>query len=244
MEHTHEKTCRMDPQPRFGHMNHFYVDLGVGYHKPSLTWLHLSARDVRALRNHSGGSAGRDHPKEKIVSLMNAKANSMDASMENGGLRGTSGTSLGKKPLHFWIRLILGVVFIVASADKIYQPAAFARMVYNYQILPDTCINLFAIVLPWLELLLGIMLVAGLWRPTTVTLSSGLLLAFYAALLFNVARGLDVHCGCFSTSTDGAPATTWYLFRDGVFLLMGAYLFFKEVISRSRVAAGGRDSSG
>lgn len=147
-----------------------------------------------------------------------------------------------KKPVHFWIRLILGVIFTTASADKIYHPEAFAKAVYNYQILPDGLINLVAIILPWLEAFLGVFLLVGLWLPATVTLTSALLLVFYGALLFNVARGLDIHCGCFSTSTDGAPATTWYLIRDGAFLLMGGYLFFKEVASRSRVAA--RESNG
>jgi len=48
--------------------------------------------------------------------------------------------------------------------------------------------------------------------------------------VFNVARGLDIHCGCFTTSTEGDPATTWYLIRDGAFFLMGGYVFFKEII--------------
>jgi len=140
--------------------------------------------------------------------------------------------SFFKKPLHFWIRLALGAMFIIASADKIYHPAAFARAVYNYQILPDGLINLVAIILPWLEVFLGIFLVVGFWLPGTVTLTGALLLVFYGALIFNVARGLDVHCGCFSTSIEGSPATTWYLIRDAAFLLMGGYLFFKVMVSR------------
>ena len=62
-------------------------------------------------------------------------------------------------------RLILGVIFIYASIDKIFHPAAFAEAVYNYQILPDALINLTAIVLPWLELILGAFLILGLWLP-------------------------------------------------------------------------------
>jgi uncharacterized membrane protein YphA (DoxX/SURF4 family) len=127
---------------------------------------------------------------------------------------------------------VLGAIFIVASADKIYNPGGFAQAVYNYQILPDALINLTAIILPWLELILGIFLIVGFWLPGAVTLANGLLVVFFGSLVFNVARGLDVHCGCFSTSTDGDPTTAWYLIRDSVFLLMGAYLFFKVIISR------------
>lgn len=132
----------------------------------------------------------------------------------------------------FWIRLLLGAIFIIASADKIYNPEGFAQAVYNYQILPDALINLTAIILPWLELFLGIFLIVGFWLPGAVTLANGLLVVFFGSLVFNVARGLDVHCGCFSTSTDGDPTTAWYLIRDSAFLLMGAYLFFKVMISR------------
>lgn len=138
--------------------------------------------------------------------------------------------SLFKKPLNFWVRLILGAIFIIASADKIIHPAAFAQAIFNYQILPDYLINIMSIILPWLEILLGVFLLFGLWLPGTVTLTNALLIAFFAALVFNVARGLDVHCGCFSTSATGAPATAWYLVRDTAFLLMGGSLFYKEVI--------------
>jgi len=136
------------------------------------------------------------------------------------------------REVQFWLRLVLGAVFIIASADKIYNPAGFAQAIYNYQILPDALINLTAIILPWLELLIGVFLVVGYWLPGAVTLANGLLVAFFGALVFNVARGLDVHCGCFSTSTEGDPATAWYLIRDAAFLLMGGYLFFKVMISR------------
>lgn len=148
--------------------------------------------------------------------------------------------SLFKKPLNFWVRLILGVIFIIASADKIIHPAAFAQAIYNYQILPDYLINIVSIILPWLEILLGVFLLFGLWLPGTVTLTNALLLAFLSALVFNVARGLDVHCGCFSTSATGAPATAWYLVRDTAFLLMGGYLFYRNVIGAGHHSAARR----
>lgn len=137
-----------------------------------------------------------------------------------------------RRPLTFWVRLVLGGIFITASVDKIMNPAAFAGLVHNYQILPDSLIHLAAIILPWLELVLGVLLVAGLFLPGAVFLAQTLLVAFSGALVFNVARGLDVHCGCFSTSMEGDPATAWYLIRDGVFLLMGGYLFYEVILAR------------
>jgi hypothetical protein len=134
-----------------------------------------------------------------------------------------------QKPATFWIRLILGAVFVLASVDKIIHPAAFAQAIYNYQLFPDALINLTAIILPWLELLLGILLIAGRWLPGATVLVNLLLLAFFGALVFNVARGLNVHCGCFTTSTEGTPATTWYLVRDSIFLVLGCTLTFRVI---------------
>jgi hypothetical protein len=145
---------------------------------------------------------------------------------------------LFQMPLLFWVRLVVGVIFIAASIDKILHPAAFARMIYNYQILPDAFINVTAIVLPWVELVLGGLLILGLWLPGTIVLANLLLLAFLGSLLFNLARGLDIHCGCFSTNTQGNPLTTWYIIRDAVFLLLGGYLLYGVFMTRGREEGG------
>ena len=133
-------------------------------------------------------------------------------------------------------RMILGAIFIYASIDKILHPAAFAKAVFNYAILPDALINLTAIVLPWLELVLGIFLVIGLFREGSVCIVTGLLVVFLGATIFNMARGLDIYCGCFSTSTEGtsdAPMV-WYVIRDGFFLLPAFYLFYHTFRGKSR----------
>jgi uncharacterized membrane protein YphA (DoxX/SURF4 family) len=141
-------------------------------------------------------------------------------------------------PLALLARLILGAVFIYASMDKIAHPAAFAKAVYNYQILPDVLINLTAIILPWLELILGLFLIIGLFREATVYLVTVLLAVFLGAILFNLARGLNIHCGCFTTSmqgTNNAPMV-WYVFRDSLFLLPALFLFYRNFRGRRQEA--------
>ena len=133
-----------------------------------------------------------------------------------------------KRILMFSARLVLGLVFVYASVDKIIHPAAFADTVYNYRLLPDSFINLTAIVLPWLEFLLGLLLMAGLWFPGVSFLSAFLMASFFAAIAFNAARGLDVHCGCFTVSANDKSQIrmAWYVIRDLVFFIMSLYLFF------------------
>jgi uncharacterized membrane protein YphA (DoxX/SURF4 family) len=176
---------------------------------------------------------------QKRISSLNfrgiACTRSDEPSVDPGANREQSRRKLlFQRPLVFWVRLLVGVIFIAASIDKILNPAAFAQMVNNYQILPDAFINVTAIVLPWVELVLGGLLIVGLWIPGTVVLANVLLLSFFGSLLFNLARGLDIHCGCFSTSTQGNPLTTWTIIRDAVFLLLGGYLFYGVFVTRRR----------
>ena len=73
----------------------------------------------------------------------------------------------------------------------------------------------------------GFCLIAGIWLPGAVFTVNGLLIVFMASLIFNLARGLDVNCGCFSTGGDAPSMSTgWYLLRDVLFLAVGIFLFY------------------
>ena len=130
------------------------------------------------------------------------------------------------------VRLILGVIFIYASYDKILHPKAFAEVVYNYQILPDGLINLTAIFLPWIEIMIGVFLIVGFWMLGTVIWCNTLLVAYTGALGFNLARGLDVNCGCFST-TKGSPISIESILWDVAFLALSGYLLFFVFVKRT-----------
>ncbi len=135
-----------------------------------------------------------------------------------------------QKKIIWLIRIALGIVFIYASIDKIFHPAAFAQDVYNYQILPDALINITALILPWLELFLGTCLIAGILMPGALLLANLLLIVFMAALIFNLSRGLNVHCGCFSTKATGIADKSemiWTIVRDAVFLAGGLFSFLR-----------------
>ena len=127
--------------------------------------------------------------------------------------------------LYHAARIILGAIFLYASFDKILHPQTFAEAIYNYQILPDSMINLTALVLPWLEALLGACLLAGVWMPGASVISTGLLGVFIGALIFNEVRGIDIHCGCFSTESTGEPTgMLWTALRDMLFLAVSIFL--------------------
>jgi len=98
-------------------------------------------------------------------------------------------------------RVVVGAVFIAASLDKVEHPVAFARAVSYYHMIPPQALNAFALLVPWVELLAGVALVAGLASRGAALLVGGLLVVFIVALVSAISRGIDISCGCFSTTT-------------------------------------------
>lgn len=139
-------------------------------------------------------------------------------------------------------RIIVGCLFIYAGFDKIRHPDLFAEAVYNYQLLPKTAVNIVAIWLPWLELLCGGLLLLGVWTRGSALLVIGMLIVFLGALGYNLARGLDVGCGCFSTRSVH-PSTMLTLFRDLVVFVVSCYVFWVYQFGRVERKTGlGGDS--
>ena len=100
-------------------------------------------------------------------------------------------------------RLILGATFVYASLDKIAHPEQFAKIVYNYKILPGFLINIYAVTLPWVELLAGLFLILGIFTESASLLISFLLVIFLIDISINILRGANLNCGCFSTNPAG-----------------------------------------
>jgi uncharacterized membrane protein YphA (DoxX/SURF4 family) len=112
------------------------------------------------------------------------------------------------------IRVIIGGIFIYASIDKIIHPEAFARIVHNYRLFPPSLINIIAIVVPWIELISGALLIVG-WRYKAANLIiGGMLTAFIIALSISYIRGININCGCFSTSASSKSDLLMRIFED------------------------------
>jgi hypothetical protein len=123
-----------------------------------------------------------------------------------------------------FFRIILGIVFIYASIDKIINPADFAEIILSYQILPEIMINPIAVVLPWLELLIGVFLIFHIWMPGSIILVNLMLFIFMSAIISALIRGLNIDCGCFSTSGSKGGLDIITLGRDLFFQLMALFL--------------------
>ena len=124
---------------------------------------------------------------------------------QNGGMQDTPKMKFIRSlnlPLIF--RVILGIIFIYASYEKILDPAAFSKNIHNYHT-TDNLIwveNLVALILPWLELIVGVFLIFGVFLEGATSITIGMLIFFIIILSQAVFRGIDVHCGCFKTEAE------------------------------------------
>ena len=98
------------------------------------------------------------------------------------------------------IRLGLGCLFIWGSLPKIRHPYNFLSSVYSYELVGPKLGMLTAMVLPWLELLLGIFLLSGVCVGGALLICAGLFALFTFNFAFVLHQGLEISCGCFSSS--------------------------------------------
>ena len=99
-------------------------------------------------------------------------------------------------------RIILSMIFIYASYDKILNPVGFSDNIHNFHITPDVVENLAALFIPWLEFIVGVFLIIGVFLEGAISITIGMLIFFIIILSQAVFRGIDVHCGCFKTEAD------------------------------------------
>jgi uncharacterized membrane protein YphA (DoxX/SURF4 family) len=127
---------------------------------------------------------------------------------------------ISNKYLVLGIRLVLGVVFVYAAIDKIAHPGGFAQAIYNYRMMPHWTINFMALVMPWLELLCGVLIVIGVFMRGSAFMIGFMLLVFIIALSSALARGLDISCGCFSV--EGGHGVALDLLVRDILMFVGA----------------------
>jgi uncharacterized membrane protein YphA (DoxX/SURF4 family) len=145
-------------------------------------------------------------------------------------------------------RLVLAAVFLFAAYSKIFLPNSafgplpakfavsinlqnFVPSVEQYKVVShDTAVSI-AHTLPFVELLLGLLLLIGLHTRIWLSVASAMLVGFLSLLTWAFLKHMDIKdCGCFASSTP-EPLNGWTLLRDGTFLafaLLITYFAFVE----------------
>jgi putative oxidoreductase len=150
-------------------------------------------------------------------------------------------TWLRNRWLHRGLGIVLGGLFLYAAAAKVVDPRPLITIIWGYRIVPPGPTNLMAIYMPWLELLVGLGLLTGFKRHAAALWATGLLSVFVLALLINALRGINVACGCFSTSAEDVQNAWLLVLRDLPMLLAAlVMLFFPPHASATAVQLRGR----
>jgi putative oxidoreductase len=128
------------------------------------------------------------------------------------------------------LRVLLGGAFVVAAAGKIADPDSFATSILHYKIITGTPALAIATVLPWMELLVGLGLLTGLFLRGNALLAAVLMGVFTILVASVLVRGLDISCGCF-TQDPSAVKIGWWKLLENIGWLAAAIVL---IVRRSR----------
>jgi uncharacterized membrane protein YphA (DoxX/SURF4 family) len=114
------------------------------------------------------------------------------------------------------LRIALGAIFVYAAWTKLRAPwELFAMSIDSYQLLPLKAVELVARTLPWFELVVGLLLIAGYWLRSAAAATALLLAGFFTLMVRAYAKGMEIPCGCFGPN----DIISWKtLLRDGSML--------------------------
>lgn len=108
------------------------------------------------------------------------------------------------------LRLVLGVVMLWSGAAKVGDLPASIRAVRAFELLPEALARVVGTGLPVVEILLGLLLLAGLLTRYAAAGVALLMVAFLIGIASAWARGLAIDCGCFGGGGAIAPDQTQY----------------------------------
>ena len=131
------------------------------------------------------------------------------------------------------VRIALGCIFVYAGFIKLIDPKAFAKVISQYDLLPESFLAPIAIGLPFAEFLAGLGLIFAIRGSLSVIF--GLLIMFVFVLWYGILRHLDIDCGCFSPEELKSHASLRNAFyRDLVMIVAVLFLYLWRLVRSGR----------
>ncbi len=128
------------------------------------------------------------------------------------------------------VRFSLGSIFIYAGFSKLLDPKAFAKVLSQYDLIPEGLLAPVSIGLPALEFLAGLGLIFAIRGSLSIIF--GLLITFVIVLWYGILHNLNIDCGCFSPEEiKGYTSLRHALYRDIVMIAAAIYLYVSDLVS-------------
>ena len=120
------------------------------------------------------------------------------------------------------IRFVLGCVFMYAGFIKLIDPKAFAKVISQYDLIPENLLAPVAVGLPLIEFLAGLGLILKIRGSLSLIFS--MLVLFVFVLWYGILKDLSIDCGCFTPEEiAGHDSIQRAFYRDLV--MIGAVFF-------------------
>ena len=178
-----------------------------------------SSRSVKsgasgALLQHAKAAASNKHASHE-------RRNSMDSLYQGFAWNGHNERRVSIAVLV--VRVVVGSLLLAAGALKVGHAANVAAAIAGFRLLPATVVGPLAIALPYLELLVGAYLIAGLFTRAAATVAAAQFLVYAAAIASAVVRHIPASCGCFGPS-DTAVSDWPHVAFDGFLAVASAFV--------------------
>lgn len=126
--------------------------------------------------------------------------------------------------------IFLGMVFIISGSLKSVSSAAFAEQLRGYGVYFPEYMSPFIIVA---EVLLGIVLILGVWQKIAAAITAFLLILFTLVYTYGLYFYDISNCGCFGSVDvfDGSPV--WLYLRNTLLIGISIYIYFHPIVNSS-----------
>ena len=129
----------------------------------------------------------------------------------------------------FLFRAIVGGVLVYAGFMKAIGPSAeFAAILSAYKLLPAALVTPVSIALPFIEMWIGLFVLAGFWTRQAAVAAAVLFGVFFIALASTLIRGIDLaSCGCFGPDAMSPRST---IMMDAALLGLSILIYRQAIV--------------
>ncbi len=122
------------------------------------------------------------------------------------------------------VRLTIGGTFFISGVLKVIYPDAFRKTLSTHDLFSTGTIHLISLVLPYVEIAVGLLFALGLRTKVTGRIIICLLILFTVEGWFAYTLGGAVDCGCFPTDAGGERIGVRFFLRNGLLILSSLWV--------------------